>query len=235
MNTVSVIISTFGPDRAFWDKLAIRAVASVVNQTIRPTELQRVHVPEPNSLHVARNRGAMQSLSDWLIFLDADDCLHPEYIEAMLAGEGDVRIPNVQRFFADGTHEEPRRIEEQGDMLQGSHLLIGSMVRRDLFIKVGGFEDLPIWEDWHFWCKCWVNDAVMRRCPKAIYQAHIREGRRSDLGSSAALELSIATVRRIRDEFTPIARAKGLLAEQKNAAEIKRRFGISREEATVNP
>src|SRR5689334_18812468 len=100
MSTVSCIVATFGPDRAFWDKLAIRAVASVVNQTQRPTELQRVHVPDDNALHVARNRGAMQSLSDWLVFCDADDRLHPEYLEAMLAGEGDVRIPNVQRFFA---------------------------------------------------------------------------------------------------------------------------------------
>ena len=49
------------------------------------------------------------------------------------------------------------------------------------------------------------------------------------MGSTKAMELSIAMKRRIREEFTPIARAKGLLAEQKHAAEQKRRFGIVRE------
>lgn len=228
MSTVACIVATYGPDKLIWDKLAHRAIASLAKQTRQPNQLHRIHVPEDNALHVARNRGAQMSSTEWLIFLDADDSLHPEYIEAMLAGEGDVRIPNVERWWPDGTHEQPHQIREGGDLLQTSHILIGAMVRRDLFLKVGGFEDLPIWEDWHFWCKCWVNDAVMLRCPKAIYQVQMREESRSNLARTSKLQQSIDMKRRIRNEFKEIAKAKGLLGEQKNAAEIKQRFGISR-------
>jgi len=229
VSTVSCVVATFGPEKAFWDKLAHRAIASIAHQTRQPNELHRVHVPDPDSLHVARNRGASMSKSDWLIFVDADDTIHPNYIEAMLAGEGDVRIPNVERWWPDGPHEKPHQIRDGGDLLQTSHILIGAMVRRELFIKVGGFEDLPIWEDWHFWCKCWVDGAVMLRCPGAIYQAQMREDSRSNLGNSRKLQMSIDVKRRIRNEFKEIAKARGLLGEQKNAAELKRRFGIERE------
>jgi hypothetical protein len=225
MNTVSVIVGTYGPDRAFWDNLANRAVESITAQTVKPTEMHRVHVLEDNALHVARNRGAAMSFSDWLIFCDADDCLHPEYVEAMLAGEGDVRIPNRERFYWDGTHKPVDQIPAGKDLLRHSHILIGAMVRRDLFIKVGGFADLPIWEDWHFWCKCWVSGASMIQCPRAIYQTHIRPGSRGQqLGN-------VGQAARIRMEFEPLARAKGLLAEQRSAEALKQKFGISRETA----
>jgi len=227
VTTVSVVVATYGPDRAFWDGLARRAIGSVINQTQRPTEFHRVHVDEPNALHIARNRGAAMSETEFLVFCDADDTLHPEYVEAMLAGEGDVRIPNRERFYWDGSHKPVDQIKPGGDLLRHSHILIGAMVRHDLFNKVGGFEDLPIWEDWHFWCKCWVNGATMIQCPKAIYQVHIRQGSRNQQMGN------IGQAARIRLEFEPLARAKGLMAEQRNAGEQKRRFGISREGATT--
>lgn len=222
MSTVSIIVATFGPDKELWDKFARRAIGSVVAQTKTPTEFHRVHVPEPNALHVARNRGAAMSASDFLIYLDADDQLHPNYVEAMLAGEGDVRIPNRERFYWDGRHDPPDRIKPPagGDLLRYSHILIGAMVRRELFLEVGGFEDWPIWEDWHFWIKCWLAGASMLPCPEAIYQVHVR------LDSRNQQRGNMGVAAKIRLKMEPLARAKCMMAEQKNAGEIKRRLGM---------
>jgi glycosyltransferase involved in cell wall biosynthesis len=201
--TVSIIVATYG-DRDTWDKLAQRAVGSVANQTVRPTELQRVH-SDTESLHVVRNRGGMQSQSDFLIFLDADDCLHPNYVEAMLNGEGDVRYPSIERFYWNGKHDPPSMIRPGKTLLNYSHIIIGAMVRRELFLKVGGFDDWACWEDWHFWMKCWVAGASIKPCKAAIYQSHIRPNSRSQQKGNLKWVLPI------RNQIEPLAKAAGLI------------------------
>jgi glycosyltransferase involved in cell wall biosynthesis len=203
--TVSIIVATFGPDKEFWDGLAKRALGSVENQTVRPTEVHRVHVPEPNSLHVARNRGASMSESDLLCFLDADDMLHPNYIESMLECEGDVRYPSVERFYTETKHKDPPQLVKPGkSLLNYSHIVIGAAVKRQLFIDVGGFEDWECWEDWHFWLKCWVNGADIKPCKQAIYQSFVRNNSRSRTGK-------LSVVVPIRASIEPLAIARGLI------------------------
>lgn len=201
--SVAVVIPTFG-DKEFWDKLADRAEKSVKAQTRQPDEFYRVHA---DALHIARNRGGMMASTTWLCFLDADDEIHPEYLEAMLAGEGDVRIPSIERFYWDGKHDEPRYTPPAKTLLNYSHIIIGAMVSRELFIKVGGFDDWQCWEDWHFWMKCWVEGAAMLPCKKAIYQTYVRPDSRS------RQQGNIKYVLPIRDSIIPKAQAKGLIGE----------------------
>lgn len=225
MTKVACIVATFGPDKQFWNTLATRAIGSIARQTRQPNELHRVHVDQENALHIARNRGAAMSEAEWLIFLDADDVLHERYVEEMLAGEGDVRIPSRENFFWDGRHEGPWYQAPGRTLLDYCHICIGAMIRRDLFLKVGGFEDWQTWEDWHFWLKCWIEGAAMLPCKKAIYQANIRPDSRQfrrgniDLGT------------KIRLQMEPLAKAKGLLDGPMRARreEQKRRFGIGAE------
>lgn len=199
--TVSIIVATFG-DRETWDKLAQRAMASVANQTQQPTQLHRVHA---DALHVARNRGVAMSSSDWIIVLDADDELHPNYVESMLKCDGDVRYPSVERFYWNGKHDPPSMIRPGKTLLNYSHIIIGAMVRRELFLKVGGFDDWPVWEDWHFWMKCWVAGASIMPCKDAIYQSHIRPDSRSRQRGNLKWVLPI------RNQIEPLAKAAGLI------------------------
>ena len=171
METVDVIIATYG-DRDVWDVLADRAVASAGNQTVRPNSIIRSH--EVN-LALARNLGAQASDADWLIFLDADDELDPYYIEAMLSGDGDIRQP-MTLGVTDGVEDDyPVLIPpKSGGFMVGNHLVIGSMVRRELFMVAGGFADMPVLEDWDLWIRCRLSGGEVGTAPAAIYRVHVR-------------------------------------------------------------
>jgi glycosyltransferase involved in cell wall biosynthesis len=176
MDSVDVVIATFG-DKDLWDILAARAVASAENQTIQPGII-RSH---EDSLAQARNYGAAQSLADWLIFLDADDELDPYYIEAMLLGTGDIRQPMTIGVTEGVEDDYPVLIAPKpGGFLVGNHLVIGSMVRRDLFDISGGFDDqLPVLEDWEFFIRAALCGGKIGVAEKAIYRVHVRQGSRN--------------------------------------------------------
>lgn len=96
------------------------------------------------SVGAARNTGAHATTSDFLIFLDADDLLHPSYIGACLrafAAHADAGIAYCnQQYFGESKmyYEAPsvfdwKRFDEQ------NHLNPSAMVRREALLQAGGF------------------------------------------------------------------------------------------------
>jgi len=177
METVSVIVPTFG-DRSVWNPMAMEAVASVCRQKRIPDELIRIH---RDNLHKARNEGGFAASSDWLIFLDADDELEPDYIQAMMEGQGDLRWPRVRYLSGRVRNEQalPEAIKlPEKNLLSGNYMVIGTMIRRAQFVKLGGFPDYESWEDWALYLRCWIDKAVIWHCHGAIYRCHQRVGSR---------------------------------------------------------
>lgn len=173
---VTVIIPTFGDDPV-WRQMAFRAAASAANQTYEPQEIVRVH--HADSLHEARNAGAAQAETEWLIFLDADDELDPRYVEAMFAKDhGDIRRPATLGVVEDVEDDEPVMIEAK-DLLHTNYIIIGAMCRRDQFMAVGGFNDYPVLEDWDLWLRMVHNGSEVVDVPDAIYRVHVRPGSRN--------------------------------------------------------
>lgn len=173
--TVAVIVATYG-DREYWDALAERALSSVRSHSRPPDEVIRVH--HPDSLQKARNTGAAQATTEWLIFLDADDELHFRYVEEMLAGRGDLRQPAVTNIGTNGRETRPY-LFPMGPLIQQNFLVIGTMIRREQFLRIGGFDDYPVLEDWALWVAAWIDGAVIGSVPGAIYRIHLRPGSRN--------------------------------------------------------
>lgn len=198
---VSVIVSYFG-DRTFWAPLAERALASAECQTAR----DQIQVIESyaDELCRARNNGANRADGEWLIFLDADDELDPKYVEAMLAGDGDLRQPSTLGVV-DGKEDPAPYLIPAKPLLDGNYIVIGAMVRHELFDAVGGFRDLPAYEDWDLWIRCWLNDAQITSCPEAVYRVHVRPGSRNQLSREMAVQL----YNEIRNQYLPLAMQRG--------------------------
>lgn len=174
---VSILISTYGEES--WRRLAEeRAIPSAAREA--PCEIRVLHEPEMTIAQV-RNANAEQATGDWLCFLDADDELGPGYLRAM-------ERAHQQRGRVDGTpplltpavsyvrkgYRRPARFLPGHDLTRDNYLVIGTLVRRDLFLEVGGFCDYPHgFEDWSVWAKCWKAGAPIIQVKGAVYYAHI--------------------------------------------------------------
>lgn len=173
---IAVIIPTFG-DVEFWSQLAGRAVSSAMNQTRPPDQVIRVHAA---TLQEARNDGAAEANTEFLCFLDADDELDPGFIAAMVnAPTTDLRQPATIGVVNGRSDPEPVLIPKCR-LLDRNYLIIGTVVRRELFLQVGGFEDWPIYEDWDLWLRCEHAGATVSAVPDAVYRVHVREGSRNN-------------------------------------------------------
>lgn len=192
--SVTVVIGTYG-DLDDWGPLAYRAYRSVKHQTRPPEEIFWVHGP---TLHQARNAGAEQATSRWLIFLDADDTLDPHYIEAMLAAEGDIRYPSTLGVV-EGREDDYPVLAEPRNLKTGNFITIGAMVRWSDFMEVEGFDDYSCLEDWDLFLRIWLNGAEIQGVEDAIYRVTVRPGSRNE-------ELDLKTYQKIERKYRGWAR-----------------------------
>lgn len=170
----SIVIATYGENS--WREMALnRAYPSTDAQGA--FEVIVGHEPEMTIAEV-RNKLAAQATGDWLCFLDADDRLAPSYLYLMEKAHATSKIeqplytPKVS-FVHGGRAREPLYIDPNGRTLHDeNYLVLGTVVRRDLFTEVGGFSDYPHgYEDWSLWAKCWKAGAEVVRTD-AVYIYH---------------------------------------------------------------
>jgi glycosyltransferase involved in cell wall biosynthesis len=165
---IGVVVCTFG-DRDEWWPLVCRAADSVVNQTVPPRTIRWIH---DKSLQQARNKALFHLDTEWVIFLDADDELDEHYIEAMMAGSGDIRQPSTLGI-QNGVPDDYPVLLSRRDLYEGNYIVIGAMCRTQAAMAIGGFRDLPVLEDWDFWIRMVLTGNKVEPCPDAIYKVHV--------------------------------------------------------------
>lgn len=189
--SIAVIIATYGDER--WRDLALsRAHPSTAAQDAYEVILHHVDAPRA-TLAAARNSAASAATADWLCFLDADDELAPGYLNAMRRAMLSVDsrallIPRVQ-YVRGRNRDRPKfpawRPGADGESLQdGNWLVIGTLIQRQLFWEVGGFEEWPMYEDWALWARAWKAGAQLVQVPDAVYIAHRQRGSRNVAGEN---------------------------------------------------
>jgi glycosyltransferase involved in cell wall biosynthesis len=110
----------------------------------------------------ARNAGVVASKGQFLVFLDADDWLHPEFVRKALSvwrqGQSDRHEVKEYVFTDFMKREGDKRVRHHcpdingEDNLRHSHHPVTTLLPRDAWLLVGGFDEaMPGWEDWDFY------------------------------------------------------------------------------------
>jgi len=181
--SISVIVASYG-DREFWEPMSRIAVSSAAKQVPRP-EIIRIH---GNTLAEARNLGASLSSGDWLCFLDCDDVLEPGYLYAMEESIESIGVPNALFYpllrrvpRIDAASSEYQAVDLTKDKLwRGNYMVIGTIINSHVFHAVGGFHELPAYEDWDLWLRCvYRAGCTPIKVSGAVYRALIRQDGRN--------------------------------------------------------
>ena len=174
---ISILIPSYG--EPVWQEMAeTRALPSAMAQNAHEVLID--HDPD-GTIASGRNGLAEKATGEWLLFLDADDELGPGYVAAMQRAYGQGRLvydvpplltPAVS-YVTKGRRQAPRFMPGT-DLRKNNYLVVGTLVERDLFLEVGGFNDLPHgFEDWSLWAKCWKAGAKIIQVRRAVYIAYI--------------------------------------------------------------
>lgn len=189
------------------EKYLPECIDSIYNQTMPPTEIIIVHdgcsdlsqcykgctnILRTQNKGVARSRheGALLANSENLLFVDGDDTLSPNYIQAMVdtkvETKADVIYPNVFLWsnwdkkypMRNGWHESEPEIDLDV-LLKSNPIVVSSLVTKSLYFKAGGFENLPMLEDYAFWLKCYSLGGTFSKCVRAVLNYRQRQNGRN--------------------------------------------------------
>lgn len=198
--SISVVVATFGDD--VWINRAQRAIESATHQTLSPHEIIHIH---GDTLAEARNQGAERAEADWLLFLDADDELDKGYVEAMdrairhHASEGRTFLFQPATLgIVNGVEDREPVVIPKRNLSTGNYMVIGTIVQRDQFLRVGGFWEWFAWEDWCLFMRCVADGATSVPVPEAIYRVHVNPNGRNE-AAAGNHDLGAKIMRRHRE------------------------------------
>jgi glycosyltransferase involved in cell wall biosynthesis len=211
---ISVIISTYHQN-----EYLAETIQSVLDQTYKNFELiiiddndnnfaKEIYLPyvvkdnrifyiktEDKGLSYTRNLGGFTSSGEFLLYLDGDDKIHPQFLEKTVKIlEEDKKLGFV---YTDTQHfDESNGFWEQPEynfhnLLLQNYICSCSLIRRSAFLSVNGFDknNFNYWEDWQFWIslgsKGWYGKHLSEKL--FYYRVHHSQGMQSERNTKLGL------------------------------------------------
>lgn len=122
----------------------------------------------------ARNNGIRNSNGEFILPLDADDTIHPDYIQSCVNILKNNK--NISPVYCDTLHHgQLQGVEQRPEwsferLIQGPFIVNCSMFHRESFEKCGGYdESMRGWEDYDLWIRMAKNGYVGKRIPKPLF------------------------------------------------------------------
>lgn len=145
MDLVSIIIPIWGDK---YNEFLDECLESVYAQTYQNIEV--IVVNSATDLPTARNLGIREALGVWVLCLDADDKISPDYIEKCLKEPYDVVGGGIQEF---GDYDRYTYIEQTGDFTEYNKMHCSALFKKEMWEQLGGYDEAMKsgYEDWDFW------------------------------------------------------------------------------------
>lgn len=150
----------------------------------------------------ARNYGAKHASGKYLVFLDADDKLSPEYVSDCMKAladnpSADFAYTDMQMFGRETHIHKAMPFDAEYLKREGNYINIAALVDKHKFIEVGGFKKLPAFEDWDLWLRMVMSGSVGAYVSKPLYYYRRHQGSRDDMTEPQKQEI----IRSIRDSY----------------------------------
>lgn len=154
------------------------SIASIT-RSMNDERIRLVHHDVNRGLAAARNTGARCSSSEYIVFVDADDKLDPNYLKLLVRVLQDNE--DLDCVFADlqlfGLYNNTVKttLPEPGAILRGQTVGVGGgmLMKRRLLDVVGGFDESEIMrigrEDWEFYIRVFTSRAKAAHVDEPLY------------------------------------------------------------------
>lgn len=227
---LSIIVTSYNKPH----EQIIECMNSIKEQTISPKEVilvddcsedPRAHaiatsiiLPQNVGVAKARDIGVRMSSGRLLLFVDADDKLAPDFIEqcGRVIADHDIAYPNVLKFGAierPQLFDAPQEVSAKYMVGKKFGLVVTSMMKREVYETLGGFRELPVYEDWDFWVRAMFNGYTFARANTLL---HYRQNLHSR--NHLSLEQKTETHRKITAPFKVV---NGKLVEKETHGQKK--------------
>lgn len=130
---------------------------------------------ENQGLSMARNNGINEACGKYILPLDADDKIHPTYIEkALNIIENNDKIGIVYcdaEFFGIKTGKWKLKEYNFKDFLLGNYIFCSALYRKSDWAIVGGYKKEMVFgfEDWEFWLSLIEMGAEVYKIPETLF------------------------------------------------------------------
>lgn len=129
-------------------------------------------------LSAARNAGIKSSSGGWILPLDSDDKIHPDFIKKTI-GKGDIVSTFLQCFGNSKDVWKPRMSNPTyKDFLKSNHIFCCSLFKKDVWTISGGYDEEQFtkgkqgvngYEDWSYWIKATKNNFNVTVVPEILF------------------------------------------------------------------
>lgn len=179
---ISIIIPCYN-----YGKYLMEAVNSVLNQTFTDFEiiivddgstdpftlnlLKNLSLPHTKTYFItnqgvsnARNYGSSLSKGEFVLFLDADDYLSPNYLEktiSILENKKEIDFVSTwTNVFGTENYIWKTKLASKANILGENTLSVASLFRKSMFVNLNGYDcNLKHgFEDWELWIRILSND-----------------------------------------------------------------------------
>jgi glycosyltransferase involved in cell wall biosynthesis len=134
----------------------------------------------------ARNRGVAASSGIYILPLDADDSIEPEYLEkalAVITSQPELKAVYCEAsLFGIGKGKWNLPAFSMKTMLIENCIFCTALFRKVDFENAGGYSEEMVtgFEDWDFWLKLLKNDTDAYRIPEVLFNYRVRKSSRNN-------------------------------------------------------
>lgn len=167
-----------------WECVVVNDTGADLDLSGHPWAHQMPTFGAPAGAGVARNAGLRMARAPFVVFLDADDVLHPRFLEETLRAYDGHYVYTDWATLQDANRidgeVETHTVEEydQQKMLTGLRHAVTTLLPTSAIRAVGGFDEgLPCFEDWDLYCKLAVAGYCGARLAQPLLIYRISGGR----------------------------------------------------------